>query len=63
MILTSKEIRLILERLALVLTPPVGGFPGHYEHGHGYSEDPVIGPLQAKLSIMLQVATTMESGS
>ncbi len=44
--LTSEEIRLILEAI--------------HPEGFGYSEDKKVAKLQAKLSIMLQVAVERE---
>lgn len=41
MILTAEEIRLILDALQKV-------------YGFGYSNEPGVGPLQAKLGIMLE---------
>jgi len=49
--LTVEEIRTILAALA----------KAHCKDGRGYSDDPVVGKLQAKLSIMLEVAARMES--
>lgn len=48
MILTIKEIRLILETL------------GDTYDGFGFSPDPKVGKLQAKLSIMLEVKVVTE---
>lgn len=45
--LTAKEILTILDMIS-------------DKHGPGYSEDIEVGKLQAKLSIMLQVASEME---
>ena len=45
--LTVKDIRLILEALS-------------EQYGFGYSEKPNVGMLQAKLSIMLEIATKRE---
>lgn len=46
--LTTKEIYILLEALT-------------HQHGRGYSDDPEIGHLQAKLSIMGEVASQRES--
>ena len=63
MILSSKEIRLIFDKIGReVLRPASDEFP--YEivsrRSQGYHSDPEIGKLQAKLSIMLQMATQTE---
>lgn len=42
MLLTNKEIFLILDLITK-------------EHGFGYSKDPIVRQLQAKLSVMLEV--------
>lgn len=56
--LTADEIQLIMSLLAkVVVVPRTKDFP--YEVVRdvpGYSDDPKIGKLQAKLSIMLEVA-------
>lgn len=60
--LTSSEIRLILSTLSKkVVVPQSESF--RYEivaQSSGYSDDPEIASLQAKLSIMLEVAKKME---
>jgi len=59
--LTKDEILLLLNRLAQrVVVAPSADFPFSVVAAHGaigYSDDPVIGPLQAKLSIMLEMVT------
>ena len=45
--LTYNELKLILEALSA-------------KYGMGYSSEPAVGQLQAKLSIMLQVAAMTE---
>ena len=54
--LTSKEIRMLLQLLAQEVTiAPSPEFPYTVTRLHqGYSSDKVIGSLQAKLSIMLE---------
>ena len=47
--LTSEEVLLFLELL-------------REKHGPGYSKDPKIGKLQAKLSILLEMAHRREGG-
>ncbi len=54
--LTADEIRLILEKLAEEKVASFDRFTV-YARGHGYSQDPSIGKLQAKLSIMLEVVS------
>ena len=58
--LTVAEIRLILEKLGV---EKVAAFDGYevVRRGFGYSDDPQIGALQAKLSILLQVAAQREN--
>lgn len=59
MILTSKEILLILRKLnQRVVVPASKDFPYEVvcESRTGYSEDRETSQLQAKLSIMLEVA-------
>ncbi len=46
--LTSKEIRMVLEAL-------------REKYGPGYSDEPGVGALQAKLSMMLEMAVNQES--
>ena len=46
--LTSKEIRLILEALC-------------EKYGPGYSDEPGVGALQAKFSIMLEMTVNQEA--
>ena len=56
--LTKSEITLILEKLAdrtVVAASPAFPFTIN-RRGFGYSGDPEIGALQAKLSIMLEAA-------
>ena len=57
--LETKEIRLILKLLSeKTIIAPTLDFPYRVsQEARGYSEDPVIGALQAKLSIMLEVAS------
>lgn len=59
--LTSEDILLILRLIGQkVVVKPSKDFPYTVScEGHGYSDDPKIGPLQAKLSIMLEVAGKM----
>lgn len=56
--LTKEDIRLILEHIgAETVVEPSADFPFRVtKRGFGYSQDPKIGPLQAKLSIMLEAA-------
>lgn len=56
--LTKAEIRLILDHIgAETVVEPTEQFPFRISRrGFGYSKDPQIGPLQAKLSIMLECA-------
>ncbi len=58
--LTKDDINLILGKLSReVVVKPTGDFPFEITvQSSGYSDDPVIGRLQAKLSIMLEVATS-----
>jgi hypothetical protein len=60
--LTREEILLIMGLLSQeTVVPPSKKFPYRISvEGHGYSKDPKIGPLQAKLSIMLEVAARRE---
>ena len=60
--LTSNEIRLILALLSeRTVIGPTKKFPYRVsERAGGYSDDPTIGALQAKLSIMLEVAARRE---
>lgn len=62
MILTSKEIHTILEALSKeVVIPPSSYFPYTISvKRHGYSDNVEIGQLQAKLSMMLEVAVKSE---
>jgi hypothetical protein len=60
MILTVEDIRLIFDKIGReVVVPSTVEFP--YEivsaRSQGYHADPAIGKLQAKLSIMLQMAS------
>ena len=58
--LTKEEILLILERLAeKTVVEPTKEFPYRVSTRGmgGYSDDPKIGPLQAKLSILLEMAS------
>ncbi len=57
--LKPEEIQQLLEELSwATVVENVDGFPYRIQQrGHGYSTDKAIGSLQAKLSIMLQVAT------
>jgi hypothetical protein len=59
MMLTSRDIRLIL---SLTQRKEVAGFDRYRvtEECSGYHPDPAIAALQAKLSIMLEVASKME---
>lgn len=56
--LSKKNIRLILERIGEeTVVKPSENFPYRVSRrGMGYSQDSEIGPLQAKLSIMLEMA-------
>ena len=60
--LTKDEIRLILSKLSLeIVVEKSQDFPFHIvREGFGYSEDEAVGKLQAKLSIMLEVASRRE---
>jgi len=63
MILTVADIHRILDKIGRkVVVPATDEFP--YEivsrGSQGYHEDPEIGKLQAKLSIMLQMASERE---
>lgn len=55
MILTKSEILKIMELLQLEIINEVRGVV-LAERTQGYSKDPEIGGLQAKLSIMLEIA-------
>lgn len=57
--LTAEEIRMLLEYLAEeTVVKPTEAFPYRVsQESHGYSKDKQVGKLQAKLSIMLEVAT------
>lgn len=58
--LNVEEIRLILRLLAeTTVVEPTPKFPFRIVERSqlGYSDDPMIGALQAKLSIMLEVAS------
>ncbi len=59
MLLTKEEILMILERIGEeTVAFPTKSFPYRISRpGRGYSDDPKIGPLQAKLSVMLEVAS------
>lgn len=56
--LTKKQIHLILECLAReTVVPPSDAFPYTVSRrGMGYSSDPEVAKIQAKLSIMLEAA-------
>lgn len=61
--LTADDIRLILDKIGReVVVSSVGGFGFDIVSSRSleYSGDPAIGRLQAKLSIMLQVAEEKE---
>jgi hypothetical protein len=60
--LTVAEIRLLLEKLGEeTVVEPNDTFPYRVSRkGFGYSTDPKIGALQAKLSILLEVASRRE---
>jgi hypothetical protein len=60
--LTSADIRLLLEKLGEeTVVEPNDAFPFRVSRrGQGYSTDPKIGALQAKLSIMLEMAHRRE---
>ena len=62
MILSKAEILLILERIGeQTVVDPTKRFPYRIStRGMGYSDDKQIGPLQAKLSIMLEMAAKAE---
>jgi hypothetical protein len=57
--LTAEEILMILELVGEeTVVAPTKAFPYRVSRkGHGYSKDPKIGPLQAKLSIMMEAAS------
>jgi hypothetical protein len=58
--LTSREIRMLLEALRtkeITLKVEQGKISSEVRKLSGYSEDPEVGALQAKLSIMLEVAS------
>ena len=57
--LTVKEIHLILSKLSV---EEVAKFDGYtiVKQGFGYSKDREVGALQAKLSILLQIASERE---
>lgn len=55
MMLNKKQIRLLLHRLAYETVAEFGGYEVMRQK-QGYSHDPEIGPLQAKLSMMLEAA-------
>ncbi len=59
MLLTKKQIHLLLDRLSeQTVVEPTKEFPYRISvKGRGYSEDKEIGKLQAKLSIMLEMAS------
>lgn len=56
--LTVDEIQFLLKLLnRRTVVEPNKDFPFTVvKDGFGYSDDPIVGPLQAKLSIMAQVA-------
>jgi len=57
--LTKDEILLILKHIGSeTVVEPTPAFPYRVSReGHGYSSDKKIGALQAKLSIMLEMAS------
>lgn len=58
--LSKEDIYILLEHLSReVVVAPTEAFPYYItrQQGHGYSKDPIIGKIQAKLSIMLEVAS------
>lgn len=60
MLLTSREIRMLLESLRtkeITLKVEQGRISTEVTKLSGYSEDPEVAALQAKLSIMLEVAS------
>lgn len=61
--LTRDDILLILNLLSQeTIVEPSKAFPFRVtREGHGYSKDKKVGTLQAKLSIMLEVASTREA--
>lgn len=63
MILTAEDIRLIFDKIGReVVVPSSDDFP--YEiitsRSQGYHSDPVVGKLQAKLGMMLQMTADKE---
>lgn len=60
--LSKEDILFILERIGeQTVVEPSKAFPYRVScKGHGYSDDPRIGRLQAALSIMLEVAAKQE---
>ena len=61
--LTSEDIRLIFDKIGReVVAPATDEFPFEVvtRRSVGYHTDPVIGRLQAKLGMMLQVAADRE---
>lgn len=58
--LTVAEIQLILSKIGV---EEVASFDGYtvVKPGSGYSKDRKVGALQAKLSILLQIASERES--
>lgn len=61
--LTAKQILILLQLTQQEQVAEFGGDRGYVvktKHGHGYSNDPEISALQAKLSIMLEVASKRE---
>lgn len=61
--LTAKQLLKLLQLTQQEQVAEFGGDNGYVvktKHGHGYSKDPEIAKLQAKLSIMLEVASKRE---
>jgi hypothetical protein len=58
MVLTKQDILFILERIGeKTVVEPTKAFPYRVScEGRGYSDDKKVGALQAKLSIMLEMA-------
>lgn len=63
--LTAEQIRTLLDLLAQeTVVEPTDAFPFRVSRrAHGYSRDPKIGALQAKLSIMLEVKGRLADGN
>lgn len=62
--LTSREIRMILEALRvkeITLTVEQGKISHEVKKLSGYSDDPEVSALQAKLSVMLEATSKLGS--